>query len=136
MRRELISSPTKQQENLKPEMDQTIDMVAHQLATLNLCEYEREKIEEVQKAMSMFANEYSLELVGQANESDFVRVINSPGFYVKKVINFCKSLAAFRCLKEEDQLILLKAFYPRMSALYAAFIYKVEKDGFPVIMVS
>lgn len=91
---------------------------------------------EVQSAMSIFVDEYSLELVGAAKEDDLVKVLNLPGLYVKTVINFCKNIAAFKCLKQADQMKLLKAFYPRLSALHAAFIYKAETDGFPVIVVK
>lgn len=52
--------------------------------------------------------------------------------FVCRTIRGLKRIEAFRSLKTLDQFALFKKFYHKFKALYSAFIYNVEQDGFMV----
>lgn len=95
--------------------------------------YELMMIQEVQSGMSVFGDENSLETIGNAEEDQLLQVVNLSAIYIRKVINFCKNVSAFTRLNQDDQIIVLKSFYPHISAVYAAHIYCVERDGFKIM---
>src|SRR5699024_10371202 len=55
--------------------------------------------------------------------------------YVSRIIEFCKRIGAFKCIKQDDQLALLKPFYFELLAIRFSFLYDPNSDGYPVIEV-
>lgn len=60
------------------------------------------------------------------------QVFNFVEHYVGRSIRFCKRFPAFSVLKQVDQMIILKDAFPAIFAVYHAFSYVREKDGFPL----
>ena len=62
--------------------------------------------------------------------------LNVHGYYIRKIIKFCKSIGPFRDLSPEDQLIVLKGFHCEFGLIRVSFDYEQNKDGYRVINVS
>ena len=84
-------------------------------------------------AMSQFKYDSSAQVTKLAQ--NLLEFYNIPGMVIQKVIRLCKSFAGFSMLKQEDQLVLLKSFFPAMSSIWYAFQYQLQRDGFPMIYV-
>ena len=100
--------------------------------TLN--SYELQLIADIERSMTAhFVDESRLEVVGYAAKiSD---CFNASAVFIRQVIKLCKSAVGFRRLPVEDQLILLKVFYPAVMTARAAFFYRPDLDGYPVATV-
>src|SRR5699024_6334837 len=96
--------------------------------------YELGRLYEVQHAVRVFRDEKRLALTGDA--TSVAQVMNGAGFNVRRVIAFCKKIEAFERLSGEDQLTMLKSFYPEKSAVRVAFMFEPERDGWTGLGVS
>lgn len=110
---------------------------------MHLQAYDLERLQEVHDAMLVFKDSKMLtsavtntvngilahneqEMVSNScttSSSSEVEVMSIAENYVSKILQFCKHFSAFRCLKLADQVVLLKAFYPEIAAICAAFLY-------------
>lgn len=64
------------------------------------------------------------------------QVFKSVETYVKQSVRFCKRFTAFSALQQIDQMIILKDAFPAIFAVYHAFAYVREQDGFPLATVN
>lgn len=101
---------------------------------INCNSYEMSFFAEVQSAMSIFLDERTLPV--EKNATNLLNIFNTHGFYIRKIIRYCKKINAFAVLKEADQLIILKEFYCDILTIRASFNYDTEKDGFPFLEVN
>lgn len=99
-----------------------------------LNQYEIQQIECVQKRLQVFEDENSLEVIGVATNR--VVVINQFGLYMRKVIQWCKSMAPFCALTVHDQLVILKHYFLECLMVRIAFMYDYDKNCFHSIVVS
>lgn len=92
-------------------------------------------MEEVKRASLVFLHKpyCAIKLTGEAN---LMQAFNLQETYIKKIIEFCKSIDAFHCLKSQDQLIIVKGFFTESLTIRCAYHYDAEQDGFPVRTVS
>lgn len=97
---------------------------------------EKELLKEVEQATeaAAFYDENRLQVIGEV--TDLIYALNLAELYIKKTIRFCKSVSAFRCINQEDQLLILKSFFTELMIVRFAFVFNPEKDGYPVIEVS
>lgn len=102
--------------------------------TNSLNSYELQLIADIERSMTTnFVDESRLEVVGYAAKiSD---CFNASAVFIRQVIKLCKSAVGFRRLPVEDQLILLKVFYPAVMTARTAFFYRPDLDGYPVATV-
>jgi len=91
-------------------------------------------IGEVQRAISVFENENSLPLTGKAATLPQA-FCKFSSHYIKRIVAYCKQIAAFRSLNREDQFALLQSFYTEIHAIRFAFNYKEEDGGVRMIEV-
>lgn len=105
-----------------------------QLPFTTLNSYELQLIADIERSMTAhFVDESRLEVVGYAAKiSD---CFNASAVFIRQVIKLCKSAVGFRRLPVEDQLILLKVFYPAVMTARTAFFYRPDLDGYPVATV-
>ena len=96
--------------------------------------FELARLFEIQHAHATFTQQHALPLVGEV--SNVFEVLNMSAYIVKNVVTFVKQIAAFRSLPQDDQLILLKSFYPEKHCVRVAYHYNQEKDGLPMLAVS
>ncbi|KAH9401623.1 hypothetical protein TYRP_017021 [Tyrophagus putrescentiae] len=97
-----------------------------------LSSHEQQVVTELQTALSAsFEDETKLELVG--NVTEVKTAFNLTSLYARRIIKFCKSMPPFKILKEADQFTILKSFYLKILMIRIAFIWDVEKQGYPVI---
>lgn len=94
----------------------------------NLSKYELDKIKSIQKGLSVFDNENNLPVDREA--SGLMEGINIPTHYVKKIIQFCKSIPEFNCLKANDTLVILKQFTCDLMFVRSTFMFDTTKNGF------
>ncbi len=94
----------------------------------NLSKYELDKIKSIQKSLSVFDNENNLPVDREA--SGLMEGINIPTHYVKKIIQFCKSIPEFNCLKANDTLVILKQFTCDLMFVRSTFMFDTTKNGF------
>ena len=97
-----------------------------------MSQHEKTLIEEIDQASSVFTEELSLQVRGEAT---FKESCNLPALYIKKIIRFCKNIPAFRLLHKEDQLLIIKPFFTEMLLIRFAFAYNYEHDAISVIEV-
>jgi len=97
--------------------------------------HERNLIAQIQSAMSVFEDENSLRLVDRTDVGVY-DALNMHLFYARRIVKFARSFPAFKCLPQEDQLCILKAFCFEFLSMRFAFIYDIEKDGHAVLAVS
>lgn len=88
-------------------------------------------IAELQHAMGHFVEEIALPEV--RSTTDIVEVLSWPKIYSKRIVKFCKSIRAFRSLKDEDQLAILKPFYYQLLVVRAVFMFDAHRNGYPVM---
>lgn len=102
-----------------------------QLPFTTLNSYELQLVADIERSMTAhFVDESRLEVVGYAAKiSD---CFNASAVFIRQVIKLCKSAVGFRRLPVEDQLILLKVFYPAVMTARTAFFYRPDLDGYPV----
>lgn len=93
-----------------------------------------QRIEEVENAISIFPDERQAYLMDKWCE-DISSVVNLTEAYVRNTIKFCKSLTAFKWIDKDEQLTMLKAFYPEVANVYMSFLYDQAQDGLTVIAV-
>ena len=74
-----------------------------------LTAHEWKLIREVQTAMEVFEDERTLPIVGEF--TSFTQSYNWAQMYSSRVSSFCKNMSPFNALNQQDQLIILKAFY-------------------------
>lgn len=99
---------------------------------LNACE--RNCIRELETAMSVFKDEATLPSIGPM--SSLEEAFNWPTNYSRKIIQFCKRIPAFTLLQQNDQLIIIKAFYMEFLTLRASFAFEPDKNGYRVLAVN
>ena len=92
-------------------------------------------IEDINEANAAnFVEELDIEV--KAEIVTFTDGLNSPSVYIRRIIKFCKSIAAFRRLDREDQLLVVKPYFTEMLLARFSFAYSLKEDAFPVIAVS
>ena len=96
---------------------------------------ELEMLFELQQAMACFANEYACQRTIDYVPSHEHTTIVPSGIYVRQTVQFCKQLPTFCRLTEDDQLCLLKALYPELSAIRIAYTYDSVQNTYPVFVV-
>lgn len=94
---------------------------------------ERKQLEEIARAMAVFADERHLPRYGLLN--DIGDAFNWPANYATQVVAFCRRMSAYDCLPPADQLAVLKAFYMELLTLRTAFNYDPPSNGYPVLAV-
>lgn len=100
---------------------------------LNVHEFALIQEIEVATETAGFYDESRFQLVGEVN--DLIYALNLAETYIKKTIKFCKAIGAFRGLSQDDQLTIMKDFFPELMLIRFCFVFNPEKDGFPVIEV-
>lgn len=108
-----------------------------QIHSLALTQQEINQIQEIQMAThaSAMHDEAQLNLIGET--ADLIYALNLAELYVKKSINFCKHISAFKCISNQnDKISLLKQFITELMLIRFAFSFNIEKDGFPVFEVK
>lgn len=97
---------------------------------------ERQLISELQNAMNVFEDESKIEQVREiGSNEDITNFLNLPVHYIKRIVKFCKNVSAFKCLKSDDQMIILRPFFMECLNIRFMFIYDVEKDGHAILEV-
>lgn len=102
--------------------------------SLNFTAQEQQVLTELQNALNVFEDETKLKIVKTV--SCVIEAFNVPSIYARRIIKFCKSISAFKILKEPDQYIILKNFYLKILMLRISFMWDVEKNGYPIIQVK
>ena len=69
-------------------------------------------------------------------QDDIIKVLNLASLDISNTIKFCKSLTAFRLMKPDDQLSLLKRFYPARYLIRLCHLYEPKQDGWVELAVS
>ena len=100
---------------------------------LNTHEFDLIKEIECATETAGFYDENRFQLIGEVN--DLIYALNLAETYIMKTVKFCKALAAFRTLNQEDQLIMLKDFFTELILVRFCYCFNPEKDGIPVIEV-
>lgn len=92
-------------------------------------------IQEIEAATEAagFYDESRFQLVGEVK--DLIYALNLAETYIKKTIKFCKAIGAFKTLSQDDQLTIMKDFFPELMLVRFCFVFNAEKDGIPVIEV-
>ncbi len=104
-------------------------------ASLELKLHELGRLYEVQHAMvSSFADENRLISLGRAASVE--QVMNGAGFNARSVVKFCKGVQAFEAMVQQNQVALLKGFYPEKSAVRVAYLFDRSRDGWNGLGVS
>src|SRR5699024_5760199 len=91
-------------------------------------------LEEVQNAMLIFPDETQYRITGSA--TNMMEAVNLPCVYIRKIIKFCKQIEAFKGLPQNDQLCLLKSFFPNVNSVRFSYLYRPDLDGIPMIKVG
>ena len=73
--------------------------------------------------------EKHLDIIGEV--TDFNDALRLAQHYIRKIIKFVKSLAAFRAFSSDDQLIILKGFFSEMLILQIAYMFRPEWGAVP-----
>lgn len=101
-----------------------------------LLSYELKLLAEIEKSMAanFTVDERKLKVVGYVSKiSDS---FNASAVHIRQVIKLCKSISGFKNLPMNDQMILLKNFYPSMITVRTAWVFNPQLDGYPVENVS
>lgn len=101
---------------------------------LSLNQYERGLLAEIELAIEVFSEEDKLPISKVLD--DFNSGFHYAGNYARKIIKFCKSFEDFKCLDQNDQIVILKNFYFELCSVRFAFYFDTEKDCMRMIGVS
>lgn len=96
-----------------------------------LNKYEQNLINEVNLASSVFTEELSLQVRGEAKS--FRESCNLPALYIRKIIRFCKNVVQFKMINKENQLLIIKPYFTEILLIRFAFAYNYEHDAISVI---
>lgn len=110
------------------DVDENIDTSSGD--TFRLTSHEQRLIDQIHKASSVFEEENRLQLIGDIDLEDSLRL---PEFYIRRSIRFCKHISTFRSLNRTDQAEILKAFCLTVIMIRACFCYEVQQDGFRML---
>lgn len=116
-------------------MDSSQESAVLHSATSILTETEFEQISEILHAtlMAKFYDESQFKIIGEI--TDLIYALNLAELYIRKTILFCKNIAVFEQLQEDDQLILLKNFFTELMLIRIGYVFDVEREAFIVIKV-
>ena len=100
---------------------------------LELTKYEQQLIDEVATAMEVFPDERTLPVAGMV--TNFKQAFNLPGNYARRIVKFCKKFEAFKCLPQEDQFVILKAFYFELCSVRFPYYFDETRKCMRLIAV-
>lgn len=95
--------------------------------------YELETMAEIEKASSVFEEESSLNIAGEAY--GIIYISRTVTAYSRRTVKYCKSIQTFKELPNNDQLIQLKTFLYDIMVIRGAFQYNPVKDIFTMLEV-
>lgn len=107
---------------------------------LNLCRdpfelnsHELQTMTEIEKASSVFEEESSLKVAGEA--FGIIYISRTVTAYSRRTVKYCKSIQTFRELHNKDQLKQLKPFLYDIMVIRGAFQYNPSLDVFKMLEV-
>lgn len=95
--------------------------------------YELQTMAEIEKASSVFEEESSLKIAGEA--FGIIYISRTVTAYSRRTVKYCKSIQTFRELHNKDQLKQLKPFLYDIMVIRGAFQYNPVKDIFTMLEV-
>ena len=102
--------------------------------SLNLTPFEKEKIDQLSKAMSIFEDERNLPLLYTSD--DFEAAIALPANYARRIVRLCKRIDEFQMIKREDQHSILKDFYVEFLKVRFSFTYNAKRQSMLFLAVN
>lgn len=122
-------------ESASNSMDSSQESAVLYSATSILTETEFEQISEIIHAtlMAKFYDVSQFKIIGEI--TDLIYALNLAELYIRKTILFCKNIAVFEQLQEDDQLILLKDFFTELMLVRIGYVFDFEREAFIVIKV-
>ena len=102
--------------------------------TIDLNQIELNRIKELNIATSLaaFYDQNRFEIIGDVTH--LVEALNLGELYIRKTIKMCKNISAYKSLKQDDQLSILKVYFIELIVICFSFTFDPKMDGFPIIL--